>query len=81
MAFLAANWKRFCLRAGLPPVRLYTTRHTCATLLLASGENPKAIAEVLGHANVVMLLQVYAHPLAEDRRRIAATLGKALSAT
>jgi len=78
---IRARWKRFCLRAGLPPVRLYTTRHTCATLLLASGENPKAIAEVLGHANVVMLLQVYAHPLAEDRRRIAATLGKALSAT
>jgi integrase len=49
---------------GLPPkVRLYDLRHTCATLLLAMGENPKVVSERLGHASVVLTLDVYSHVL------------------
>ena len=39
--------------------RPYQTRHTAATLMLASGENPEWIAKVLGHANTDMLFRVY----------------------
>ena len=42
-------FKPTLLAAGLPKsVRLYDLRHTCATLLLAAGENPKVVAERLG---------------------------------
>ncbi|MCW8884748.1 MAG: site-specific integrase [Motiliproteus sp.] len=39
--------------------RPYQTRHTAATLLLASGENPEWVARVLGHTSTEMLFRVY----------------------
>lgn len=51
-------------RAGLPEsMRLYDLRHSCATLLLASGEHPKVVSERLGHASCRMTLDVYSHVL------------------
>lgn len=38
----------------------YTLRHTTATLLLFAGENPKVLADRMGHS-VEMLFKVYAH--------------------
>ncbi len=50
--------------AGLPrKFRWYDCRHTCATLLLAAGENPKVVSERLGHATVAFTLDRYAHVL------------------
>ena len=37
----------------------YQTRHTTATLMLASGENPEWIARLMGHTNTQMLFTVY----------------------
>ena len=44
---------------GLKRRRPYQTRHTAATLLLASGENPEWVARVLGHSSTQMLFKVY----------------------
>jgi integrase len=50
--------------AGLPTrFRWYDCRHTCATLLLAAGENPKVVSERLGHSTVAFTLDRYAHVL------------------
>ncbi len=46
-----------------PKLRLYDLRHTCATMLLADGENVKTVSERLGHASIVLTLQTYAHVL------------------
>ncbi|MET0753722.1 MAG: tyrosine-type recombinase/integrase [Pyrinomonadaceae bacterium] len=43
--------------------RLYDLRHSCASLLLAAGINVKVISERLGHANIKMTLETYAHVL------------------
>ncbi|PWB82030.1 MAG: site-specific integrase [Candidatus Methylomirabilota bacterium] len=49
-------------KAGLPDtIRLYDLRHTCATLMLAEGLNPKIAAERLGHASIRMTMDVYSH--------------------
>ena len=37
----------------------YQMRHTAATLMLASGENPEWVAATLGHTNTEMLFRVY----------------------
>jgi len=37
--------------------RLYDLRHSCATLLLVAGENPKVVSERLGHASIMLTLE------------------------
>jgi integrase len=50
-------------RAGLPRIRFHDLRHTCATLLLRQGVNPKYVQELLGHADISITLNVYSHVL------------------
>lgn len=50
-------------KAMVTPIRLYDLRHTTATLLLMSGENPKVVSERLGHASIVLTLDTYSHVL------------------
>lgn len=50
-------------KADLPQIRLYYLRQSHATLLLPADENPKIIAERLGHSTVVLTLDTYSHAL------------------
>ena len=52
-------WQPMLKLLGLKRRRLYETRHTCATLWMASGENPEWIARQLGHVNTEMLFKIY----------------------
>lgn len=38
-------------------------RHSCASLLLAAGENITVVSERLGHASASLTLDVYSHVL------------------
>jgi integrase len=50
--------------AGLPhSIRFYDLRHTSATLLLKAGEHIKVVSERLGHSNIAITLEIYAHVL------------------
>ncbi|HEV7744810.1 MAG TPA: tyrosine-type recombinase/integrase [Pyrinomonadaceae bacterium] len=58
------NFRVIRNRAKLPAsITPYSLRHTCATLLLLAGENPKVVSERLGHSSVVMTLDTYSHVL------------------
>jgi integrase len=57
------SFKQILKRAGLRDIRLYDLRHTCATLLLSAGVNPKIVSERLGHSSVAFTLDVYSHVL------------------
>jgi len=57
------HFKPLLRDAGLPDINLYALRHTCATLLLMAGENPKVVSERLGHSSVTMTLDTYSHVL------------------
>lgn len=52
-------WYPLLRHLGLKCRRPYQTRHTAATLWLASGENPLWIAQQLGHSSTEMLFKVY----------------------
>lgn len=75
----ARDYKAALAAAGLPSTfRLYDLRHTCATLMLLAGENPKVVAERLGHGDVALTLAVYSHALPGIQREAAERLGAAL---
>ncbi|MGM0768908.1 MAG: tyrosine-type recombinase/integrase [Pseudomonadota bacterium] len=52
-------WYPLLEHLNLKKRRPYQTRHTAATLFLASGENPEWVARTLGHSSTEMLFKVY----------------------
>lgn len=52
-------WYPLLSHLGLRKRRPYQTRHTAATLWLASGESPEWIARQMGHTTTEMLFRVY----------------------
>ena len=65
------HFKAIVERAGIPPIAPYVLRHTCATLLLAEGENVKVVSERLGHASAALTLDVYSHVLPNMQQQAA----------
>lgn len=66
-------------RTELPQaLNLYSLRHSCATLLLAAGVNPKIVSERLGHASIVLTLDTYSHVLPDMQQTAADKLEKIL---
>jgi integrase len=59
-------------RAGLPPITLHGLRHGAATMLLAAGQPPKVVSEVLGHSSVSFTMDVYTE-VAEELAESAAS--------
>jgi integrase len=55
------SFKPLLKKAGLPNIRFHDLRHTCATVLLSQGVNPKFVQELLGHADIKLTLGTYSH--------------------
>src|SRR5713101_4121478 len=65
------HFQRLLEQAGLPKRRFHDLRHSCATLLLAQGVSPRVVMEVLGHSQISLTMNTYAHVLPEMRRDAA----------
>ena len=65
-------------RPGLPEIRFHDLRHTCATLLLRQGVNPKYVQELVGHADITLTLNVYSHVLPDMGDAAAGAMDDAL---
>ena len=65
-------------KAGVKTIRFHDLRHTCATLLLAKGVNPKIVQERLGHSDISMTLNRYSHITPTMQDQAARLLGDAL---
>lgn len=66
--------KRFCIKLGLPVIRMHQIRHLHATMLFAAGWYPKDIQERLGHASVVITMDTYTEYIPSRDKDIAAYL-------
>jgi hypothetical protein len=77
-----AAFKKTLERAGLPYGKggftPYSLRHSCATLLLLEGENPKIVSERLGHASIAETLDTYSHVLPTMQRGASDKLARVL---
>ena len=58
---ITARFNRLVDRAGVQHIRLHDVRHTYATLALDMGVDPKTLRDRIGHANISVTLQIYAH--------------------
>ena len=55
------RFKELLARLGLPDLVFHELRHTCASLLLAQGVDPRAVMEILGHSQLSTTTDVYSH--------------------
>jgi integrase len=62
--------------AGLPELTVHGIRHSHASLLLASGVNPKVVQERLGHASISLTLDTYSHVIPSLQEEAAQKLDK-----
>jgi integrase len=65
-------------RAGLQRIRFHDLRHTAATLLLGR-VNPKAVADMLGHADVGITLNLYSHSSRTMHREAANAMAEVMA--
>jgi integrase len=73
------TFKKMLEAARLPStIRPYDLRHSCATLLLEAGTNPKIVSERLGHASIVLTLDTYSHVTPTMQQEAANTLSDLL---
>jgi len=71
-------WKPLLANLGFKYRRLYQTRHTAATLMLAAGESPEWVARVLGHSNTQMLFTVYSRYIPNLTRNDGSAIARLL---
>jgi integrase len=46
---------------ALDPITLHDARHTCASILIAAGVNPKALSVIMGHSTIAITFDTYGH--------------------
>jgi integrase len=71
-------WHALLDEAGVPRERRYVARHTAASLMLAMGWDIATIAAILGHRRASYTLDLYVHPLDEEKRRAAEGMARRL---
>ena len=72
------SFKPLLAKAGLRSIRFHDLRHTCATLMLSQGVNPKIAQERLGHSTIAQTMDTYSHVLPGMQDHAATALETAL---
>ncbi|MBN7773641.1 tyrosine-type recombinase/integrase [Clostridium aminobutyricum] len=61
-------YKKILVTAGVKDHKFHAIRHTFATRALELGVDIKTLSEILGHSNVSITLNIYAHSLMEQKK-------------
>ena len=76
---LLRQFKVLLERAGIREIRFHDLRHTAATFLIARGEHPRVVMDILGHSQISTTLNIYGHILNETRSDAVSGLDAYLS--
>lgn len=75
----SVGWQAAVNKIGRPTLRVHDLRHTCASLWLGAGADPKVVQRVLGHASAAMTMDLYGHlidhNLWDSARRFGGIMG------
>ncbi len=66
-------------KAKVEDIRFHDLRHTCATLLLEQEMHPKVVQERLGHSDIGITLNRYAHVTPSMQEKAARVMGNLIS--
>ena len=65
----------------LEQISFHELRHTCATLLINNGMNPKSVSERLGHSDSSITMNIYTHSLESSKIECANMMNNMLKNT
>ncbi len=64
-------FKRVLAQAGVRPMRVHDLRHGCASFLLAQGVSARVVMETLGHSQISLTMNTYAHVMPSLKQEAA----------
>ncbi|MFJ6836843.1 tyrosine-type recombinase/integrase [Streptomyces sp. NPDC091209] len=76
---LTRQFGKLCYQAQIRRIRFHDLRHTCATLLLEQGVDLVTIKDLLGHSQIHITADVYAHVRPRLQRNAIEAMGNALN--
>lgn len=76
--YISHRLNRLLKKHNLPHIRFHELRHSCASILITLVFSLKDVQEWLGHADIKMTANIYAH-LDVIRKKVAASLTSNLS--
>jgi len=77
--YVSHRFLKLLKQNDLPRIRFHDLRHSCASLLIAQGFGLKDVQEWLGHADITMTANVYAHLDMKRKQSIADSIAGSLS--
>jgi integrase len=77
---LKFHMNAICKLACVPRIRIHDLRHTYASLALRAGTRIEVVSKQLGHASVMMTLDVYRHVYTEELENTAIPMARLFSA-
>ncbi|MDH2429289.1 tyrosine-type recombinase/integrase [Sphaerisporangium sp. TRM90804] len=75
---LSTRWRKTRAKAGLDWLRLHDLRHACASFLIACGASPRTVMKTLGHSQIGLTMNTYAHVLPGIEREAVDAVAKKL---
>ena len=60
---------RICEKSGIERFSMHELRHTFATRCIDAGMTPKALQEILGHANISTTMDIYVHVTKDSKSK------------
>lgn len=76
--YVDKHLKLLCAEAKVPVISFHKLRHTAATLMVASGVEIHQVKEQLGHSQMSLTSDLYAHGIHESQRRAVNKLDQVL---
>ncbi|MBQ3054801.1 MAG: site-specific integrase [Oscillospiraceae bacterium] len=77
---ITRKWSRFVKQKNLKKIRFHDLRHSCATAMIEAGIDPKTVQQRMGHADISVTMNIYAHCTKTMDTRAAEAMDKMIFA-